>query len=152
MFSITIPDLRALPPALAQALLAEFQRQVQGETSPPPPSLSPPPPPPPTARPVPTALSETEADAFIARLRSPTTRAVVEAILTLGSRFSGPELDQKLERDYAGAKFSVGAAGGLTKAIRQVTGDPKAEFLHWRHGIYSVAEETLAALRHVLTQ
>ena len=45
--------------------------------------------------------------------------------------------------------FSSGAEGGLTKALRTVTGDRTAKLIYWSRTGGVMAEETVAALRRI---
>jgi hypothetical protein len=140
-------DPRDLSAPLAETLLAELRLLLRNNDAPAAPS---------SARPVPPStgqrghvLSDAEAEAFLERL-SPTTLNVVKAVLKLGPRFTGSQLEDVLRTEFGVDKFGTGAASGLTRAIRNVTGNRRAEFMHWSRDEYWVAEETIAALRRVL--
>lgn len=171
MIGIYISDVQSLPPELARALLAELERQVQGQETPP---ATPASPPPLGSSPLSEPLfewSETEARAFYDRLRSLKSMNALSAVI----KNANSAMAQKAVGDQAGGKvgFSLkivekamgtddlgGVWGGFTKSSQSVSGSTTGRLITWRpvrdkygkqiDSIGLLAEATWNALRNVL--
>jgi hypothetical protein len=152
MFSITIPDITKLPGPLAHALLAEMQRQVQGESGMP---ISPPPPSGPSVgRPNSRAvMHDDQVRDLWYRCRSESSKALLGAIAQQGTEI----IDGAAIQRTLGPLYNDQLWGGLTRATRNVMADARADLVSWvpvpnspGQFMGKIAPETLAALRRVL--